>query len=253
MYHKIMPRPKDRALYPNMACTVFADEFEKQLAYLKGKYCILSAEDFISCIHNGLTFPEKSVFLTFDDGQSDFYEHALPILKKLRIPAIVFLPTDFIGKDIVFWWDELEHYILNMKKDFQEISGVLVKKGKERCAFDKLARILMSCSFEEKRGKLNAIKEKLCASNYLGKRSAMTWNEVKEAAESGISFGAHTKGHVLLSSVSDEQAKKEISEPKLIIEQHTSFKVKLSYKTVLAFAFSVTSKNAGIFMASLGF
>lgn len=40
----------------------------------------------------------RSVILTFDDGYADFYTHAAPLLRKHRLPATVFLPTDYIGR-----------------------------------------------------------------------------------------------------------------------------------------------------------
>jgi peptidoglycan/xylan/chitin deacetylase (PgdA/CDA1 family) len=40
----------------------------------------------------------RSVILTFDDGYADFYTHAAPVLQKHKLPAIVFLPTAFVGR-----------------------------------------------------------------------------------------------------------------------------------------------------------
>ena len=48
------------------------------------------------------------VLITFDDGYRDFYENAYPILSRLRIPVVVFLPTRFIDDGTPFWWDLLD-------------------------------------------------------------------------------------------------------------------------------------------------
>lgn len=42
--------------------------------------------------------PERNVFLTFDDGFRDVFEHALPILREHGFRAMLFLVADLIGK-----------------------------------------------------------------------------------------------------------------------------------------------------------
>src|SRR5437867_595220 len=37
--------------------------------------------------------------LSFDDGHRNFFQNAAPILRRYKIPAIVFVPTAFIGTD----------------------------------------------------------------------------------------------------------------------------------------------------------
>jgi len=66
-----------------------------------------------SSLHPMIQSPNSSkyVVLTFDDGYSDFYVHAFPILKQFGFPATLFLPTAFIdgkrpglrGKEHLNW------------------------------------------------------------------------------------------------------------------------------------------------------
>lgn len=70
-------------------------ELEKQLVYLKDNgYTTITFEDF-----DNLANIEKPVMLTFDDGYEDNYTNLLPLLKKYKAKATVFVITGEIGKE----------------------------------------------------------------------------------------------------------------------------------------------------------
>ena len=54
------------------------------------------ALDQLAAAAAGGPTPESSVVVTFDDGTADFVEVALPILVRHRIPATLYLATDFV-------------------------------------------------------------------------------------------------------------------------------------------------------------
>jgi len=43
-------------------------------------------------------FPKKRFLITFDDGYRDNLELALPVLKKLGVPAVIFLVSDYVNR-----------------------------------------------------------------------------------------------------------------------------------------------------------
>ena len=80
--------------------TVTPTEFEKQIQYLLNKkYKIIRLADVVESITQGQSL-DKCVALTFDDGYLDFYSCVFPLLKKYKIPASVFVATDYIGKEM---------------------------------------------------------------------------------------------------------------------------------------------------------
>ncbi|MDP8265842.1 MAG: polysaccharide deacetylase family protein [Candidatus Aceula meridiana] len=58
----------------------------------------------------------------------------------------------------------------------------------------------------------------------------MSWDEIKEMADSGFGIGAHTVNHKVLSSLGEEAAEKEIAESKYEIEKKIN-------KEVISFAY----------------
>ena len=51
---------------------------------------------------------KKKILLTIDDGFSSFYENAWPYLKENKIPFILFISTEAVGKNGYMTWDEIK-------------------------------------------------------------------------------------------------------------------------------------------------
>jgi peptidoglycan/xylan/chitin deacetylase (PgdA/CDA1 family) len=73
--------------------------FERQLRHLKSKFDILTFDEFIEVVAEQKTLERDAVLITFDDGVQDNYTNAFPILKKLNVPAVIFVCTGIVGKD----------------------------------------------------------------------------------------------------------------------------------------------------------
>jgi peptidoglycan/xylan/chitin deacetylase (PgdA/CDA1 family) len=73
--------------------------FDEHMRYLAGSCDVLGVEEFLT----GKILSEHGrpkVVVTFDDGYADNYQNAFPILRKYRLPATIFLTTDYMGTDI---------------------------------------------------------------------------------------------------------------------------------------------------------
>ena len=83
------------------AGTVISKEkFESHLQLLKENgFTTVSFDDLISYVECGTELPEKPVIITFDDGYTSNFEHALPLLEKHQCRASVFVIGSSIGKD----------------------------------------------------------------------------------------------------------------------------------------------------------
>jgi peptidoglycan/xylan/chitin deacetylase (PgdA/CDA1 family) len=77
--------------------TVTPEEFEKQLQYIKGNFKVIPLEEAVEYIQTDIERVAGSIVITFDDGYSDNYHYAYPLLKKHSFPATIFLISDFIN------------------------------------------------------------------------------------------------------------------------------------------------------------
>lgn len=87
-YHYI--RPDFTAKYPSIFGVTPA-QFEAQLKLLKQQADFIHPNDLLDHPQEVLTDKQRYFFITFDDGLKEQFNHALPILDALNIPAIFFV------------------------------------------------------------------------------------------------------------------------------------------------------------------
>lgn len=85
---------------PTNDVTVSPRRFEEQLAALKeAGYESVSFEDLISYVEAGTPLPAKPIVITFDDGYTNNYTEAYPLLAKYRFKATIAVIGSSLGKD----------------------------------------------------------------------------------------------------------------------------------------------------------
>jgi peptidoglycan/xylan/chitin deacetylase (PgdA/CDA1 family) len=167
--------------------------------------------------------------LTFDDGWYDFYEHAYPILKLHEAPATVFLPTDFIGTDRWFWTDYLGFLLDRMAASWDLVKGIPTFRnpladlivhmpGTQETRLEKAITLLKNHRMEEIEQLLSELTAVLGEDSTPLDRAFLSWEEVREMAGSGlISFGSHTAGHRILTTLTEEEAEHELKKSRDVL------------------------------------
>jgi peptidoglycan/xylan/chitin deacetylase (PgdA/CDA1 family) len=183
------------------------EDFEQQLTFLK-KYCnVIDLED-LRAFQRGYKLPPNPVLITFDDGYRDNYETAFPILKSHGMTAVFFIATAFIQERRLFWWDRLNYLVKRSKREVLELTyptklSVVLGQGAERRAEAvrqllpvvkshyaiELDRFLDGIEAASGVALTGAIEKKL-AEEHL-----MTWKDVRELSDGGMSVQSHTRTH----------------------------------------------------------
>lgn len=73
--------------------------FRRQCELLSRRRTVLPLEDAVTRLDRHGRLPRGFTALTFDDGFASLYEHALPVLTRLRLPATVFLVAETLVGD----------------------------------------------------------------------------------------------------------------------------------------------------------
>jgi len=230
--------------------TTDISDFEKEMRFLSKTHKIFSLEKLAKIINEKKVLPKKGAVVTFDDGYKDNYTQAFPVLKRYNIPATVFLTTSYIGTGNLFWWDKLDYILSNTKQkrfDLGDFGDIYPPSDKNKLKKHDEISIRFTKIPEDQ--KINLIDKLVEISDVdipknLGKDIIMSWDEVKEMNEEGISFGAHTVTHPILTKIPLEQAKNEIISSKKDIENRIDKPVTtFSYPNGLSDDFNNDIKN----------
>ena len=151
--------------------------FEKQIQYLNSQFQIVSG---FSNKKNGQT----QLIITADDGDPSFYYNALPVLKKYKLPAILFIVTDLIDTEKPFWWDELEYY-LGKEEGNKKVWEVKTWSNKQRESYLEKLRL------DSPKGDL--------------KYKQLTSAQLQEMSKEGIIIANHSHTHPMFDQCTAEE------------------------------------------------
>jgi peptidoglycan/xylan/chitin deacetylase (PgdA/CDA1 family) len=156
-YHKIgAPAPGGWETWFYVPEAVFAE----QLAVLRSAgWRPVDLTTFLRGLTEPESLPERAALITFDDGYSSVREVALPVLERFGYPAVLFIPTDFVGRTNLFDlesepeeplcdWDELRELVRR---------GIAVQShGCSHRAFSELAPTDRALELERSKAALEA-------------------------------------------------------------------------------------------------
>ena len=112
MYHHVQNHEEaDNDFQARLSISV--SEFENQLKYLnENGFTTLTSQKIIK-----KHVPEKSVWLTFDDGYKDMYTNVLPLMEKYKTKGTFYIITNKVGMPGYLNWKQ----IAQLKKAGMEI------------------------------------------------------------------------------------------------------------------------------------
>ena len=78
--------------------------FAEQMELVARRYRVVSAEEVLEALGGGPPLAPRALLITFDDAYRSFETIAWPVLERLGLPAVLFVPSAFPGRpERVFW------------------------------------------------------------------------------------------------------------------------------------------------------
>jgi hypothetical protein len=98
-------------------------QMEAHFAHLRdNEYETLSASEHLDAIGGSRSPSERRVVLTFDDGLTDLYEVAFPLLERYQLKAVAFVIPARVGRAGMASWDQLREMHRSERVDVQSHS-----------------------------------------------------------------------------------------------------------------------------------
>jgi peptidoglycan/xylan/chitin deacetylase (PgdA/CDA1 family) len=242
MYHRIMPQDDPRSQLEEPGMIVSPDTFELHLKLLKQHFTIVNLSDWVQIQQDGGELPPNACAITFDDGWVDNFEYAYPILKKFKAPATIFLVSDMIGTNEMFWPERLARLIVSISSKYPqhwshpELAWLQSNLKNYQFSHTQPTREEISALIADAKDftdydiheRITQIENLLQLDKSIPAASLLNWQQIAEMVDSGlIDLGSHTRHHVRLNSnASEETLKDEIVGSKQTIEKHTGKSVK---------------------------
>jgi peptidoglycan/xylan/chitin deacetylase (PgdA/CDA1 family) len=234
MYHRVVPAAAIPLVASLRQIVVSAETFERQIRIQASRRAVIALSRLAETLGGAAPLPPLAAAITFDDGWGDTFLHAFPVLRRLGLPATVFLTTGFIGSDRMFWQERLRALTLRLAADRAarggaagppdlpaEVLGALACPDAETGILALIEKAKYMA--EADRAGLMERVERLAGSarGSAADDGFLTWGQVREMAGAGIEFGSHGESHEILTGLPGERVAAELRRSRERIERET--------------------------------
>lgn len=236
-YHQIADdiANAEREAIPGMVISTHT--FRRQMEFVRERYAVLSLDEAGAVLRGETSTERPAVVITFDDGYRSVYDQAWPVLRELGLPATVFLNTGPIGTnqmldhDLLYWFARQAKLLglslrvplvkagFNLREVVEITSEVDTQQLCEHLIYQPLAR---------RQAILFQLREFLGEPEpaEISDFTLLDWEQIHELAAGGITFGAHTVNHPVLTLETPETVDSEIAEARHSLETQLGVPIK---------------------------
>ena len=232
-YHSVVEKLNGNARSSLPAMRISAAMLEQHLDWLARNFEIVSL-DQLGRNGNGGGKSRPLAAVTFDDGYSDVYYHAFPILKRKGIPAAIFVVTDLVGTPEPPIHERLYSLLskaLRSALTQQQLVGIIhdVNHGIAKESLEEIA----ADPFDMTRFLLRALDQTAVLqimkrlSEYVPAETEwprdlqpLSWEMLAEMRAAGMTIGSHSRTHAFLAKESDERARDETATSRRVLYEN---------------------------------
>lgn len=234
LYHRVLPESVSARSHSSNAIVVTPTTFTRHLRVLRRHFSFVSPLEFEEWWQGKRRLPKPPCLISFDDGWKDNLEYARPILRAAGAPAIIFLPTDYIGTGRVFWQERLSGLLDTLGRHSELRSHPLVARLTLDAVFQQdgasrslqardVARRFKTHTPEQIDSIVTEVADLVRTVTGPVEPASidayLNWQDVQTMLPEDIHFGSHAVTHRILTRLDSVAVQNELSTSKQILEQ----------------------------------
>jgi peptidoglycan/xylan/chitin deacetylase (PgdA/CDA1 family) len=206
-----------------------ARTLEQQLKCVTEHYRVVPLEEIVERACAREAMPSGLAAITIDDGYDDAYRIAFPLFRRFRVPATLFVVTEFLHGRAWVWTDKMRYVAARAPSQEWGITvgsrELRLSLGDSASRLDAATRVnteLKRLTDEQKDEEIARLASSVGVNvPELPPRefAAASWDEAREMAAGGVSIGSHTVTHPILTACADERLRRELVESRACIEE----------------------------------
>jgi peptidoglycan/xylan/chitin deacetylase (PgdA/CDA1 family) len=230
-YHRVVADFGEEAKRSLYTLNIEQKTFRRHLEVLQESHDVVSLDEALSVLDGTREAARDVAVITFDDGYRDVYTNAFPVMRDLRVPGVVYVPSSFIGTDRRLGHDRLFAALRRMTD--RGIGPVAVGVGNpgERWLIDAfegdaapevaLERLIARHPTPGLLRLADALEDRLAIGSWKPPPGElpMSWEMLREMEAHGVITGAHTAEHTVLTNQRLDDARREIAQCKAALEK----------------------------------
>jgi peptidoglycan/xylan/chitin deacetylase (PgdA/CDA1 family) len=233
-YHRV-GEPSGETRFDPAVIDATPTSFDAQVEFLARHFNIIGIDELLE-FRRGKSLPKNPVLITFDDGYLDCYNVVLPILQRHGARATFFIPTHYIEKRRLFWWDRITFLVTQSEREEIQLTYPRTLRfalgSRQGDAVRELLRLVkteveldlerfLSGVAAATGVDFDADREREWTDDLL-----MTWDQIEALGRAGMDIQSHTRTHRVLGTLSKKDLKEELEGSRRELEAHLDRPVK---------------------------
>ena len=195
-FHRVLAAGDPRLAEADPRYTIDAGLFEDCLRLLAREYEVVSLDDVLAAQAGAGRLPARALLVTLDDGWADNADYAGPVLRRLGLPAVLFVTGEVLERDLPFWPEQVIAAARSGRLELEELRQLAAAAGADPVA--------SSEPLDVARGAIRALTDLPAdrRDEFLTRsrvRSSTAWSgpvwasaeQLRELRAGGVAIGAH--------------------------------------------------------------
>ncbi len=237
-YHRIVPDSNKPEFMQGYERGLELKEYNRQIDVISRYFEIIPLSRFHDIVTGKETLKQTKplALLTYDDGDSENWTYAFPILWERKLPAVAYIPTGIIESNKRFYHLRVTNILNNLNGDYEvwrKATEETALPEKVKAVFERyrpnfaqhkyqIRRQLMEPLAELHPTERDAILdqwEAIIEQKYTLNIHPMNWEQIQALPRMGIDIGSHTVSHNRFELLERHETELELVKSKQVLEE----------------------------------